>query len=169
MRNLRELAILGVLVFWAALANATDGGVVTLVTEIVDTQTGSFDIKTRYLCDGTVQATPDNRTCSVFDLAASHTLGMPSIAIVELANTTSCDAGFTVTITTGPQSATAAANADVHDGVILDATTTRAIFTWPSSIPDRFLHTVIAGTGDNCNPIDVIVLLYYESSRSLLR
>jgi hypothetical protein len=156
-RRLR-LAFLGLLLcLWAGPALAADGDTCSEVTSVDDTFTGNFNVRCRYLCESSVGST--TRTCGVYDLAQDG-IGMPSVAIIEVGNAVGCDAGWTVNVDTGPQSATAAGNLDLHDAVNLDATTTRGIFTWPSSTLDRYVHADF--TSASCTNFDLIIQLYYE-------
>ena len=113
------------------------------------------------LCDTKVAA---DSACTEYDFADSP--GMPDIIVLEYEenpDSANCGATPDFTITTGPVSVVATANAPTYDistsPVVMNAATDRVIIITEGAPLDRFLFTAIADDA-SCDDVDIRMFFY---------
>ena len=162
-RLLFLLGLVGVLIVptcgWAADGDActdTDGTAITLASR------GSWvPVSCVLLCNAKAAA---DSACTEYDFNAVG--GMPDIVIFEYEedpDAANCSATPDFTITTGPISVVALANAPTYaldsTAVVLNSTDNRVIVLNESGLLDRFIFTAIADDAD-CTDVDILMFLY---------
>ena len=118
------------------------------------------------LCDTKVAA---DSACTEFDFNSVG--GMPDLIIFEYEenpDSANCGATPDFTITTGPISVVALANAPTYaldsTAVVLNSTDNRVIIRSEAGLLDRFIFTAIADDA-SCDDVDILMFLYNRRAR----
>lgn len=118
------------------------------------------------LCDGKVDA---DTACTEYDF--NNNRGMPEVIIFEYEenpDSSNCDTDSDFTLTTGPISVVATANAPTYNidpggAIIMNSVTNRVVLVTRDYPLDRFLFTAISAN-TNCDDVDIRMFFYNQKT-----